>query len=592
MKSLHLLLHNILADASILCGTTTTKDFKTILRRVEHEGLSFLTITLGEFSSDFEESLENEQVDSTHFRSFRKTKGGLIPCFLSGITSQVFDPDGRLAKQPSIACISAIRQICRMFKKLQVPCSKERVAKALDGYVAIEKLMSEEGPDTSTFVKVSRLLWGNVLGPLEKEILELIPNHGPGAVAEKLLPNQKYVWRQWHSRLEPYFPAESFCYANSQAWLDRVQDVDFLSLEQEPPVRVITVPKTLKAPRIIAIEPACMQYAQQALLQRLVAILETSKFTRGHLNFSDQTINASLALENSLTKRLATLDLSEASDRVHSSFVYAMLDSFDSLYHAIDACRSRTAKLPDGTLIHLRKFASMGSALCFPIESMVFFTILVESELRRLGLRLSVSNINRVVRDIYVYGDDLIIPTDGVPFATELLCAYGMKVNSAKSFSRGNFRESCGMDAYMGCEVTPSYLRHMLPGSKRDVSRIVSLVALSNQLYKKGYFNTCKGIEEHLARLRLRIPYVTETSACVGYIRDDKAPTVHRYNDKLHRPEVKGYVVVVREKSDLIDGHPALMKWFLKGLNPDKRHYEHSADSGRLAIKDRWCSVY
>jgi len=603
MKSLHFLLTNILADASICCGTTTTKDLKTIFRRLEHEGLSFLTITLGEFASDFEESLENKRIDPSSFRSFRKMKGGLIPRFLSGIVGQVFKTDGSLADHPSVVCISCVRQICRMWKKILLPCTKERVSAAIEGYAAIEDSMAHIGfgkfssidhsdEECVNFLKISKLLWGNVLFSLEKEIMGIVPNHGPGAVAERQLPNQKYVWTQWHSRLEPFFPASDFCYHNSEAWLEESPKVEFLSPDQEPPVRVITVPKTLKTPRIIAIEPKCMQYTQQALMRGLVSVLERHPLTRGHLNFTDQTINASLALESSRTQHLATLDLSEASDRVHSSMVDGMLRSVPVLSDAVFACRSTRAKLPSGELIHLRKFASMGSALCFPIESMVFFTILVQSELQRLGLRLSLRNIRRVVSQIYVYGDDLIIPVDGVPTATQLLHTFGMKVNTAKSFSKGNFRESCGMDAYDGVNVTPVYIRRMLPSSRHDVGGVVSAVAFSNQLYKNGYFKSCDYIEKHLAKLGLKIPAVSDTSACVGFVRDHRSLTIHRFNDKLHRPEVKGYVVVVREKNDLIDGHSALMKWFLKGLNPDKKHYLHSADSGRLAIKVRWCSVY
>ena len=87
--------------------------------------------------------------------------------------------------------------------------------------------------------------------------------------------------------------------------------------------------------------------------------------------------------------------------------------------------------------------------------------------------------------------------------------AFGLLVNKKKSFSKGNFRESCGGDYFMGTDVTPVYMRHHIPDrldrSNSDV--LMSLVSTSNQLYKEGYWKTCQtlrdSIEDSLGR---RIP--------------------------------------------------------------------------------------
>jgi hypothetical protein len=596
MKSLMRLLSKVLHDCSICCDTSTTRDLIRITRRVEHEGISFLTITLGDFAQDFERGLELGQIGSTFFRSF--AKNGSIPILFSGMTNQVFDESGRLLDEPSIAAISAIRQICRMWKKLTLPCTKAREHAAVEGYLKVEQELSMIDLDPSTnqylsdFYKVSDLLWSVVLGTANNIVMSgnHVPYHGPGVTATKVLPNQKYDWTVWHQRLEPYFPSDSFCYHNSTAFLEESSRIAFANPEQEQPVRVVFVPKTLKTPRVIAVEPACMQYTQQSLSRLIMASLESHSMTIGHINFRDQTINAKLALDASKRGHLATIDLSEASDRVHHALVYRMLSTVPYFRDALFACRSTRATLPTGQTIQLEKFASMGSAMCFPIESMVFYTLLLSREIRRLGLPLTSRSIAIVQQNVFVYGDDLIIPVDGVSSAFLGLSNLGLKVNTHKSFFRGNFRESCGVDAYAGIDVTTIYLRRLLPKGRRDVQGIVSLVAMSNQLFDKGWFNTASFIENFLAKLGLKIPYVSDTPSCVGY-RRYVTPTVHRRNENLQRPEVWGYVVVPKFQHDRIDGHAGLMKWFLQGLNPDVRHSERSVGTGSLAIKSRWCAV-
>lgn len=74
MKSLMVLLQAVLLDAGQWCCTSTTRDFKEISRRVEHEGLSFLTITLPNFCRDFESCLDKGMVDNTAFLSFKKVE--------------------------------------------------------------------------------------------------------------------------------------------------------------------------------------------------------------------------------------------------------------------------------------------------------------------------------------------------------------------------------------------------------------------------------------------------------------------------------------------------------------------------------------
>jgi len=596
MKSLIWLLERVLQDCSTSCNTSTTRDLLLVSRRVKHEGLSFLTITLGDFASDFERSLELGHIEPKFFLSFKKN--GLIPKFLSGIVRLVFDGDGKLLNEPNITAIFYVRQICRMWKKIELPCSEERNLAAINGYIKVEQDLSmlnfaDENQDHFyDFGKISDIIWSDVLASVEKSIAAFhhIPKHGPGATATKVLPNQKYSWKQWHERLEPYFPSDSFCYSSSEIFLEESSKIDFVIPEREQPVRVVFVPKTLKTPRVIGIEPVCMQYTQQSLLSIIVPCLEKHHKTIGHVNFQKQSINAQLALKSSHDGLLATMDLSEASDRVLNALVERMLASVPLVRDAIQACRSTSATLPTGQTIQLVKFASMGSALCFPIESMVFYTILIAREIRRLRLPLKSRSIDIVKKNVYVYGDDLILPVDGVLSATLGLQALGLKVNSNKTFSTGKFRESCGIQPNHREDVTTVFLRRLPPSGRRDVRSVVSLVAMSNLCVDKHMFHTAMGIKDLITKLGFDIPYANENAAYVGYKWGFPA-TIHRRNDDLQRPEVKAFVLVPRKQRDQITGHSALMKWFLQGLNPDVTHYDQSVGTGTLALKSRWSAV-
>lgn len=93
MKSTELLLtHAILTDVGLALHTSIDRDWSYLQSRFEHEGLSFLTITLPTFAKDFERCLEQGYVSASEFRSFKKDRSsGLIPSFLRGITAYVFD---------------------------------------------------------------------------------------------------------------------------------------------------------------------------------------------------------------------------------------------------------------------------------------------------------------------------------------------------------------------------------------------------------------------------------------------------------------------------------------------------------------------
>jgi hypothetical protein len=554
------------------------------------EGLSFLTITLPNFGKDFDEAIDLGQVDHTHFVGFRRLRG--TPRFLGGFLDLVFDRNtGTMLTDPSLDAIYAVRQLSRLFAKILLDCSDERTQHAFDTYKSIEAELEEASQgwsqmDIRDFNRMAKLLFGGVLGRIDNLVAnhELYPKHGPGATADKLLGNQKYRQSLWHWRLEVGgFISTDFLLPNSR-YYKTLESIQFVTPEHEKPVRVIAVPKTLKTPRIIAIEPTCMQYTQQALAHPIMAALESSSLLGGMIGFTDQGPNRDLARVGSLDGSLATLDLSEASDRVHNQLVQILTSGYTHLSDAVQACRSLRADVPNHGIIPLVKFASMGSALCFPMEAMVFTTIVFMGIERAHGTKFHEHSVRKYHGKVRVFGDEIIVPKEYARSVSECLELFGLKVNRHKSFWNGNFRESCGKDYYAGRDVTTVKVRRVLPSKRKDVDRIVSTVSLRNQLYAKGFRRVPQYLDNILGSILKYYPVVESTSPVLGR-HDLSGVSPDGFDRKTHSPTVKGWVVKSRSPRNPLDGEGALLKYFLKQGSLPTADVKHLERSGRpLAV--------
>jgi hypothetical protein len=592
-------------DACTLCVADVfdVRDLLTISSRVESEGPGFLTLALPRFCEDFERSLAEEHVDSSSFLGFKKLRRGeAIPAFLQGMLSLLFDrKTGRYEQNSnrvvSSSIVECVRQICLTFKKLELPCTDNKVLGAVSNFVQTELDLSTYSPDPedlALFCATSSVLWDNILFDLR--LTDCTPRHGPGATADGQSGNGKYRWQYWHERLEPYFPLIDSAFSFSAFGSEELKMVTVLPSESEVPVKVTPVPKTLKGPRIIAVEPCCMQYAQQGVRDLLYGVLERSRITAGHVNFRDQSVNQRLALIASENGQYSTIDLSEASDRVPRDLALSMFDSNPDLRDAIDACRSTHAKLPDGTIIGpLKKFASMGSALCFPVESMYFYTICVAALLKSMALPINHRNAFKASRDVYVYGDDIVVPSKHATIVLDYLQKYNCKVNMSKTFLSGSFRESCGMDAFAGRKVTPTYLRQMRPENKQQADRVISWVKTANLFYQRGYWITSSILFNKVERLMGILPYLSEDSAGLGRTTYLGEKSISKWNSRLQRLEIKAWTPEPVHRTDELVGYAALQKSLSKlqglsdlDLSRDASHLERTAQYGAVTLKRRW----
>jgi len=587
-----------------MCGIDTSADLKTIRARVEHQGMSFLTITLSDFRVHFELSLGAGSWQPG-LSSFHK-RGGL-PVFLRGYLLQVFNDDGSILDEPSTTAIQAIRQITGLANKVLLPTTERRNQAAIDGFIKCEMDLSswEDNVlptiDFAAFDRIVSVLFGQMFsnldlrvwqGGLKEGVERLLPKHGPGATADKLRGNKKYMQQIWYHRLEEYFPCGEYLFPN-WGWYQSVQDVEFHEPGAELPVKVTLVPKTLKTPRIIAIEPTAFQYCQQAILEAIELEVAEDPRLKQMLSWKSQVPNQDMAHLGSIDGSLATLDLSEASDRVSNQLVLRMLKNFPHLRGAVQACRSTVAKLPGKKgLVPLRKFASMGSALCFPFESMLFLTLAVMGTLEANRTDVSRKTIMALSSSVRTYGDDIVCPSVSAETVINCLEGFALKVNRRKSFWTGKFRESCGKEYFDGADVGFVKLRREFPANRHDAEGVASLVALRNLLWLRGYLTSAEWLDDEIRTL-IPFPRVRQDTGALcalDYVHD-----VEKIDVDLQKPLVKAMRVHAKIPNSKLGEHGALMKHFLRRGEEPFQDLDHLLRSGRpvsLSLKKRWVPVH
>ncbi len=585
MKSLNIL-RALLHDASLHCDANTDRDWITIQSRFQTEGLSFLTITLPRFSNWLEQSLEEGHVLPTILTSFKKKPESVAPCFLQGLTGLVFDlRTGLLREDADASAIFYIRQICSFWKKVKLPCTPARDAATLQKFCK-----TDEGlPLIVELDNVTKSVCYVVLASLEfSDSHELcLPKHGPGATVERLWGNQKYEVRQFYARWKGVFdPVDLY-----GSTVLRTRDITLVQGAEEKACRLSLVPKTQKSSRTIACEPTAMQYAQQYIGARLIAGMKSSPYTR-HIKFKDQSVNQTWARRGSITRSIATIDLSEASDRISVALVQQMFQSDPDLLKSLEAVRSHSVTLPDGSDFRLRKFSTSGSAITFPLETLIFFILALSAVVKSKGpIRDLVAEIHHWAPTVSVFGDDIVVPVDACGAVVGHLESFGLKVNRDKTFSKGFFRESCGGDFWKGHNVTPKYLREHIPDNQPDIDVVQSIVSTGNQLFFAGCWRAADWMREYVDS-RWHIPLVSTTSPGAGWHSHRDIYEFTRFS-KTFMAQIRTVVVRTKPVENPLDGVFALLKHLIStGVQEDSDHLLQSVPKYRSSARLMWTTPY
>jgi len=222
--------------------------------------------------------------------------------------------------------------------------------------------------------------------------------------------------------------------------------------------RTTTVPKSAEIDRTICIEPLLNVYLQLGV----DGLIRSRLKSRWQYNIDDQSKNQELAQRGSADGDFATVDLSSASDLISLKICEILLPP--AWYDLLLDLRSAATEI-DGQIFPLSKISSMGNGYTFALETLIF------GALTRCAIRRTKSP-----RISSVYGDDIVLPTCAYVYLKELLTMCGFRLNTAKTFTDGPFRESCGKDFYKGMNVRPLFL-------SKEIKTLPDLLYVHNAIW-------------------------------------------------------------------------------------------------------------
>jgi hypothetical protein len=392
----------------------------------------------------------------------------------------------------------------------------------------------------------------------------ILCGHGPGGVAGhgRVPYETKYKDLSSDTLLNYAFGDPIWVQSPIPSTLDRISHTIF-------------VPKSYKTFRTISMESSTLQYTQQGVLKEIERVVKSSHYLKNRIGTRDQGRNRTLAREGSINRNYATIDLSAASDSVSYALVKKLFRGTKLLRYLI-ATRSSRTLLPDGRLVQLKKFAPMGSALCFPVETIIFAAVC-----------RFVTREHGFASDFSVYGDDIIVPTQCASDVMSVLEELGFRVNRDKSFYQSDcwFRESCGGEYCDGFDVTPVKVSRKYAHIDR-LERMTAYVDSANAAFKKGYRN----LRQFYIRKIRTSDYVPRFSPN-GLLSDNYTNyhTQRRWEPNLQRIECR-VSQLVSQHSEEQDESIRMRHWFESTADRISIGDGFRSNVGRttVSIKKRW----
>jgi hypothetical protein len=548
----------------------------------------------------------------------------MYPEFLKGLWGLIFNEDGTLKGDCDVEALLFLRQIYYLAKKAKLDCPKDLIADEVRDFLMVDRALPEpekfwttteaylspevyQGFHRSETYKAKALALGielkaflvnldtvsgvisSTLGPYRPE--EWSFRHGPGVVSERKGLVNKYQFVNWSDRLESVFPIADHGFYNYHSWGRHLLSDESIS-SHEPTSRMISVPKTLTKPRLIAAEPTEHMWCQQNIWHYFCTRVQESWIAK-FIRFRDQTRNQDLCKRASLDGTLATLDLSSASDRVSCHFVGQLFGGNLGLLEALRATRTQCITqnlahdVPD--VIPLKKFSTMGNACTFPVESIGFLAVALAAVATVRRLRVTRETLLALSEEVAVFGDDLVVPMDSRELVCQALEVLDFKVNTKKSFWNGNFRESCGVDAYRGVDITPVYWRNL---TSCEPESIVSALEVRNSFYKRGYWATAEYLASTIPRVG--IPAVKVDSGVFGFAAFAGASLrglFRRVNKFLHRDEVQVLSVSSRRKISEVNDDSVLLQFFTEAPEPHLPWAGGVGQRPKIRLSLEWAST-
>lgn len=619
-------------------------DLENLALQCMTRGLTVFTLDLPNLDSILLSGLESGRLRLSGPFTRRVSRRVRVPRLFSGLWLRVFNADSSLKPDADVTAVFFLRQLTVLGKRILVECSSDRIAATLENYHDIERrlrqpslrwsddrlnvedgldilclsecrnhsvselpsFLVEDQEDMEQFrsdrhllrqiqqvadIVVSSMPFFSPLSiseELESECQGVGFKHGPGAVAEKLKNWEKSQFPYWPAKLENVFPY-GLCGSTAGAPMVRPPNHEVAS-------RLICVPKTAKGPRLIAAEPVAHQWCQQLILSWFDNQFK-NLFRGSFIDLHDQQKSGDLVLDASRDRSLATVDLSDASDRLTCWTVERIFRKNPSLLCALHAARTRYIRddiSEHSGFLKTKKFASQGTATTFPVMSFVMLCIALGACIRGRPTRRKILELRNRVR---VFGDDIIIPRHGYTRLSRAMDALQLKVNMAKSYVNGEFRESCGVDGFKGYDVTPVKPKTLVADSPASCQAVVDT---SNNLFNKGLWyasDSCRSLIPARVQRALRIVGVMDAgySGLTSFSGSHESHLTSRWNPRLHRNEVRVWSLSVQTQKRDREGYSALLDFFASKHNPERsRIVSEYTDTRKARDRFSWepCSPH
>lgn len=294
--------------------------------------------------------------------------------------------------------------------------------------------------------------------------------------------------------------------------------------------KMIFVPKDRTKFRAICSEPGinmCMQLAAATYVEQALSgvgnNIQDQQFRNKYAAFLgslDQIFRSEFLTQH----KLSTIDLKNASDLIRPSLIKELWPQ--EWYELLMSlrCESTMVGLSNGTSrsVTLHMLSTMGNGFTFPVMTLTLlalcYGVFRETEGRKHP-KTKWTRFLRMPNSYMVNGDDIIMPTESFSRMSEVLQMCGLVMNETKSYSLGGFRESCGMDAYLGVDITPFYVE-----SLSCEAEIYIAINKINTWCKKHDLRLPITIGFLMSRLKLKPLYVPEWEEDYAGIKTPDCP--------------------------------------------------------------------
>jgi hypothetical protein len=460
------------------------KDLLYLAERLNKEGTSFIQVTLPLLGRALDHSLVTGRFTlPANFAMKRNTR---LPRFLYQLFERVLDQEGNLREEPCTLTIYFLRQLLLFDAKLITEPTSQQKQTAVKGFIKRQNDLRKIRLDVNDPVLLrAQWLLGRVLRTLD--LSTIAPGHGPGVVAERLTREERWDFTSWPKKAERYYPYLVYGTLSMRASLERGIGVRLLN---EMSTRCCLVPKDFRGPRLISAEPTVNQYLQQGQMRKIMQYVDHHKVLSQSIRLRDQTHNQKEA-KNAYKDGKITLDLSDASDTVSTALVWFLFAKLPLLRRQLMSTRSDFMEF-ENQKIRIVAFSPMGSATCFPIESLVFWALTIASLGHVRSLSGHPDGLESLSVDVSIFGDDIIVPADAASTLLYTLRKVGCSPNMSKTCMETPFRESCGTEWFNGSDITIIRNRRYHYADKGKFSDHPVLLGLQRKFFLCGLYSTAK----------------------------------------------------------------------------------------------------